>query len=269
MKKAVSFLLALVFTLLLAIPAGAEETRTIQADGWAVAELTRAWEAGLFPEEMDPFRDTCARGMIRAEFAAITVRLYEALGGTLHLAPSFQRLHPHPFTDIDNYDYKIREAYGLGFIGGVSIDHFEPNGTLTREQAAAMLGRVYEKLNGALPIAAATTFEDDEEIDAYARNAVAFLSRNGVIGGIGGNLFAPKQTLTAQEAVIMALRMLEVESWTVPEPVPTPSLEMSPEPEFTPSPEETPGPEAIPGPEESAEPETTPDPEIKPETETE
>lgn len=213
MKKTISLVLAFALAFTLSLPGQAAEGQTMKASPWAVAELERAWEAGVFPQEIDPYRDDCTRGMIRAEFAAITVRLYEALGGKLHQSQSFQQLHPHPFTDIDNYDYDIREAYGLGFINGVDKEYFDPNGTLTREQAAAMLGRVYEKFHGPVPYAEATPFADDRKISAYAINGVALLARNGVVGGIGNNEFAPQKSLTVQEAVVMALRMLESD-WT-------------------------------------------------------
>lgn len=268
MKKVLALLLTVSLTLTLALSGqAAEEEKTIQASRWAVHELERAWEAGVFPAEIDPYRDDCTREMIRAEFAAITVRLYELMGGKLHLSPSFQQLHPHPFTDIDNYDYNIREAYGLGFINGVTEDTFDPNGILTREQAAAMLGRVYEKVCGSLPAAAATSFADDGKVDRYAKAAVDFLARNGVVGGIGGNEFAPKKALTVQEAVIMAYRMLTVETWDVP----AVELQPSPEPETTPDPEATQEPESTPDPEITQEPETdteeTPAPETSPDPE--
>lgn len=271
MKKVLALLLTVSLTLTLALSGqAAEEEKTIQASRWAVHELERAWEAGVFPAEIDPYRDDCTREMIRAEFAAITVRLYELMGGKLHLSSSFQQLHPHPFTDIDNYDYNIREAYGLGFINGVTADTFDPNGILTREQAAAMLGRVYEKVCGSLPAAAATSFADDGKVDRYAKAAVDFLARNGVVGGIGGNEFAPKKALTVQEAVIMAYRMLTVETWDVPavEPQPSPEPETTPDPEATQEPESTPDPEITQEPETDTEetpaPETSPDPESSP-----
>lgn len=213
MKKVLSLVLAL--SLLLGVSAFAEEGKgSIRSASWAVEELERAYAAGLFPEGVDPYRDDCTRGMIRGEFAAVTVRLYEALGGRLHQTPSFQQLHPHPFVDIDNYDYNIREAYGLGFVNGVTTEFFNPNGPLTREQACAMLGRVYEKLYGSIPKAAATPFEDDALVSSYAKDAVAFLAANGVTGGVGNNEFAPGRELTVQEAVIMALRMFEKKDWT-------------------------------------------------------
>ncbi len=254
MKKTISLLLAAALTLTLLLPGqSVRAEEAMKASPWALAELKRAWAAGVFPEEIDPYRDDCTREMIRAEFAAVTVRLYELLGGKLHQSSSFQQLHPHPFTDIDNYDYDIREAYGLGFVNGVDGERFDPNGPLTREQAAAMLGRVCEKLYGTLPEAEATTFEDDGEIDRYAKAAVAHLARNGVVGGVGNNAFAPKKSLTVQEAVVMALRMLETKSWLLPEPSPSPAESV--EPEATPAPEESPAPEASPTPEESPDPE--------------
>ena len=278
MKKVLALLLTVSLTLTLALSGqAAEEEKTIQASRWAVHELERAWEAGVFPEEIDPYRDDCTREMIRAEFAAITVRLYELMGGKLHLSSSFQQLHPHPFTDIDNYDYDIREAYGLGFINGMDVDRFDPNGTLTREQAAAMLGRVYEKVCGSLPAAAATSFADDGKVDRYAKAAVDFLARNGVVGGIGGSEFAPKKALTVQEAVIMAYRMLTVETWDVPavESQPSPEPETTPDPEATQGPESTTDPEITqepetdtektPAPETSSDPESSPAPESTPE----
>lgn len=279
MKKGLALLLTVSLTLTLTLSGRAAETgEQMRASSWAKAELERAWEHGVFPEELDPYRDDCTREMIRAEFAAVTVQLYELMGGKLHLSPSFQQLHPHPFTDIDNYDYNIREAYGLGFINGMDVDRFDPNGTLTREQAAAMLGRVYEKVYGPLPQAGETTFADNEKISVYAVNAVALLARNGVVGGIGDNEFAPKKALTVQEAVIMTLRMLEVESWEVPEtaktPEPSPNPEETTAPETSPTPGESPDPEATADPEESPDPETaadpeeSPDPEISPEPET-
>lgn len=272
MKKVLALLLTASLTLALTLSGWAAETgEQMRASSWAKAELERAWEHGVFPEELDPYRDDCTREMIRAEFAAVTVQLYELMGGKLHLSPSFQQLHPHPFTDIDNYDYDIREAYGLGFINGMDVDRFDPNGTLTREQAAAMLGRVYEKVYGPLPQAGETTFADNEKISVYAVNAVAFLARNGVVGGVGDNEFAPKRALTVQEAVIMTLRMLEVENWVVPavEPQQTPEPETTPEPEAAQEPESTPDPEITPepgtDPEETPDPESSPDPESTPE----
>lgn len=54
------------------------------------------------------------------------------------------------FTDVtDNFGY-VSVAYNLGIINGKSENLFDPNGVAVREEAVAMLIRVYEKYNSKL-----------------------------------------------------------------------------------------------------------------------
>ena len=50
-----------------------------------------------------------------------------------------------PFTDVTAQRGYIAIAYEIGMTTGATETTFEPDGTATREQAAAMLVRVYEK----------------------------------------------------------------------------------------------------------------------------
>lgn len=50
-----------------------------------------------------------------------------------------------PFTDVTENRGYIAVAYDIGMTNGVSATQFAPNSTATREQAAAMLVRLYEK----------------------------------------------------------------------------------------------------------------------------
>ena len=43
-------------------------------------------------------------------------------------------------------------------------------------------------------------FADDADISSWARDSVYFMAANGIINGIGNNLFAPRNTTTEQEA---------------------------------------------------------------------
>lgn len=78
----------------------------------------------------------------RREMAVMLVR---ALGYE-NLAGSAER-YPLPFTDLSGDRGYIAAAYDLGIINGDSPSTFSPEGSATREQAAAMLVRVYEKLH--------------------------------------------------------------------------------------------------------------------------
>ena len=80
---------------------------------------------------------------------------------------------------------------------------------MNREQAAVILTRVYEKLRGTVPAVSNTDFADDASVSGWAKSAVAFMAEKGMIGGVGDNQFAPQNTLSGQEALIMAERMFE------------------------------------------------------------
>ena len=174
---------------------------------WAVSIISTAESNGLVPNNLYGFDLT--GGMTRADFAAVTVNLYEAVSGARITAGEV------PFQDlfvggigVDNYS-SICKAYTMGFVGGTSETTFSPLDGLTREQAAIMLSAVYRALEGDIPSVAATSFADDGAIAGWAKSAVAFSAEIGVVGGVGNNEFAPQRALTAQEAITMAQRMLE------------------------------------------------------------
>lgn len=181
----------------------------LQASGWAAEEVTRAWDAKLMP--FSPYLVDCTRSMTRAQFAAVTVNLYAAMTGKAGYWPDASE--DHPFTDVDyettDYETEIGMAYDLGFVQGKGGNLFKPGDTLTREEAAVMLGRVYAKLHGDIPTVSNTAFADDKDVSDWAKSEVAFMSGKEVVKGKGDNKFAPKDALSIQEAVIMANRMLE------------------------------------------------------------
>lgn len=179
------------------------------AADWAQESLKNAFDAGLLDRVgIDPYEVDCVQHMTRAQFATVMVDLYQAMGGSLDDVKVAQvNGHYEPFDDVSNLNVSI--AYKLGFVTGTSATTFDPEGTLTREQAAVMLSRVYAKLHGGIPTMTATTFADDASVGGWAKSAVAFMANKEIMSGVGGNAFAPQQVLSIQEAMVMAQRMLE------------------------------------------------------------
>jgi len=175
--------------------------KPIIAAGWAQGVLEKAYDTG---SGIDPFEDDCAQGMTRAQFASVAVNLYRAMDGIL---PDVE-FDDHPFNDV-SYNYDVAYAYNLGLVSGTSATTFSPDATLTREQAAVLLSNVYAKLRGAVPQVSATGFTDDGSVSSWAKSGVAFMSDKGIVSGVGGGRFAPQQTLSIQEAMVMAQKMLE------------------------------------------------------------
>lgn len=174
----------------------------IIGSSWAQTELQKADEMGLIPESLKG--EDLTEDISRAEFAAVAVKTFEALSGTQAI-PAVT----NPFTDCK--DMEVLKAYNIGAVNGTSDTTFMPDALLNREQAAAMLTRVFKKvsmpswsletdadfpLNYTKPAA----FSDDTQISAYARDSVYFMVANNIINGVGGNKFAPKNTTTAEEA---------------------------------------------------------------------
>ncbi len=192
------------------------------ASEWATAELARADELGLIPETLEGADLTA--DITRAEFAAVAVKAYEALSGTAAI-PAVN----NPFTDTK--DAEVLKAYNIGAVNGTSATTFAPNALLNREQAAAMLTRVFKKVSLAgwtlatdsqftLPYEKPALFADDKDISDWAKDSVYFMAANNIINGVGNNKFAPKNVTTAQQAqgyanatreqaLIIAMRMVE------------------------------------------------------------
>ncbi len=167
---------------------------------WALERVNAAEEAGLVP---DVLAGRSLTGTItRAQFAAVAVRLYEVMGGEDAAAAG-----EDPFSDTD--DPAVLTAYHLGLVKGMGDGRFAPADPVTREQAAQMLAAVYTKLGGTIPAAGATTFADDGAVSGWARDAVAFMSAQKIVNGVGGGRFDPKGSATCEQAVIIALGMLQ------------------------------------------------------------
>ena len=192
------------------------------ASDWAKEELAKADELGLIPETLEGADLTA--DITRAEFAAVAVKVYENLSGT----PAIPAVI-NPFTDTK--DVEILKAYNIGAVNGTSATTYSPDDLLNREQAAAMLTRVFKKISipnwtlatdsqFALPYEKPALFADDADISDWAKESVYFMVANGIINGVGNNKFAPKNVTTEEQAqgyanatreqaLLIAVRMVE------------------------------------------------------------
>ena len=183
---------------------------------WAEAEVNEAKELNLIPPEM--MNDNFTEDITRAEFAAIAVQLHQAfVGEELNYQGGY-------IIDIDDnmYETYIRGAYNLGITNGTDEKDggiiFSPDLNITREQLATMLCRVV-KLNKfedwvsekesdfPLDISNTNKFSDDYQISDYANEAVYYMSKHGIIKGVDSSHFAPLDTATKEQAILLALRI--------------------------------------------------------------
>ena len=186
------------------------------ADQWAQPELAQAKEADLIPEAMAD--QDLTRPITRREYAATAVALFDQL---LKLNPGAEVLEidaavpeggQWPFADVE--DEAVTLAYRRGLVEGVGGGRFDPDGTLTREQAATILNRILLRADYTVPEASGPVFgnlTDADSISDWAREGVSLMVDLDVIqgkpNGAGGVMFDPQGTLTGQEALVMNGRL--------------------------------------------------------------
>ena len=141
----------------------------------------------------------------RAEFAGVSVKVYENLSNTKALPVVI-----NPFTDTTDLD--VMKAFNVGVTNGIGDNLFSPDSLLNREQCATMLTRVFKRstmpgwtleTDGQfrLSYVRPALFADDSQISGWAKDSVYFMAANNIINGVGDNLFAPKNTTPEQEAL--------------------------------------------------------------------
>lgn len=111
-----------------------------------------------------------------------------------------------PFTDTNNAHIGILNLWGI--IKGKSETEFAPNDSLTREEAAAILCRLINKI---YPDWNATAqyfdFADSGQISDWAMNDIQAICNMGIMQGVGDNRFAPKGLYTTEQAVATLVRV--------------------------------------------------------------
>ena len=175
-----------------------------KVSGWATQSVSKGSTYGVIPSSFEGKDMTTPA--TRQEFSQITVMLYEKIKGVAVKPPE-----SNPFTDTT--DISVLKAYSLGIVRGQGNGIFNPDGLLTREQAATMLTRAYTKSTGnRLTATGVREFSDDASISTYARPSIYYMVYKEFVQGTGNNRFTPKGTTTSEQVVTMAVRMLD-EVW--------------------------------------------------------
>ena len=148
------------------------------------------------------------RNITRAEFAAMVVR---GLGLD-------QGLGTADYKDVSSnawYRGVIETASGYGIIKGYGDKTFQPNQSITREQAMTMLARAMKitKLEADLTTSQVhdllQSFSDKGLASSYAKESIAQCLQTGIVQGRTADQLAPEKPITRAEVAVMIQRLLE------------------------------------------------------------
>jgi len=173
---------------------------TVAADypsSWATEQVRLAIKANLVPTCL---QSNYSQPTTRAEFAALGVAFYEMITG---------RLITERATFNDTRDLNVQKIGGLGVVDGVGGGYFNPNGTLTREQAAVILVRLAYTIGQPFPLSA-PTFSDNSRISTWAVDSVGQIQMSGIMSGTSNDVFSPSGSFTREQSIVTIFRMFEL-----------------------------------------------------------
>lgn len=167
---------------------------------WAEENILELSKYGV----LDGYGDGTFRpdfGITRAEFTKLMV---ECLG-----LVEYKVEEPVAYDDTENHWAKDYIAIGteIGIVNGIGNNLFDPDTIVTREQMAAIIYRA-ANVTEEVPV---STYADRDEISDYAKTAVDYVSDEGIMIGMEGNMFrGTEQTTRAQVATVL-LRLLKAD----------------------------------------------------------
>ncbi|MDO4269927.1 MAG: S-layer homology domain-containing protein [Eubacteriales bacterium] len=113
----------------------------------------------------------------------------------------------NPFRDMTGsewYASAVLRANAAGVMAGDGNGNARPGSPITRQEAAVMLSRALTlKSDGR-----GKPFYDDDQIGAWARDAVDIMSSLGIIGGTPEGNFAPSRSITRAETTVILDRAI-------------------------------------------------------------
>ena len=177
---------------------------------WALEQVAEAVSANLVPTGLQA---GFTQAITRAEFAALAVAVYEALAGNeIEGRREFN----------DSADINVQKMGYLDIVIGVGDGNFNPDNTITRQEAAVMLSRLSHRLADEYPQSglavllaqsAASDFEivylDGDSISFWALDSVREMTFIGLMHGTGNNTFSPQGIFTREQSIAVMLRLFK------------------------------------------------------------
>lgn len=112
-----------------------------------------------------------------------------------------------PFPDVPKdawFAPFVAAACREGITTGDDFGMFNPYAKITREDMVTMLYRVLK----ADVTVATLSFADADEVSVYAKDAVSYFSKKGIVNGMGDGTFAPKANATRAQAAVIVYNII-------------------------------------------------------------
>ena len=170
---------------------------------WAKEEIIAAISLGFFRGTSN---STFApeKALTRAELVTILYRM-EGEPET-EAVQQFQDVSANRW-----YTDAVSWAASNGIVLGKTADYFDPHGTVTREQTAAILYRYASYLGKDVSVRGDLSgYTDVGKISDYAKEAMSWAVASGLIQGVSKTTLAPKGSATRAQSAVLVIRFVDM-----------------------------------------------------------
>jgi len=165
---------------------------------WALEDISCAENMGV----IDGFKEPWTNAITREQFCILSYNLLN-----FDLIPDWE--YDEPFSDTDSD--KIAGLYNLKIISGRGNDVFDPNGKITREEAAVILYNMSNLmgLDTDSIVSTLVAYIDDETISDWAKKSVYNMRKIDVMSGTDVG-FMPKDNITVEQTISTLVRLHDI-----------------------------------------------------------
>ncbi|MEA5085487.1 MAG: S-layer homology domain-containing protein [Lachnospiraceae bacterium] len=170
----------------------------IKSSPWAIEAVKSAAENGFVPTSL---LSKANEAITRKEMCSLIMQFYRVYTGTDYKSKAKSQF-------IDEQSTDVVTAVELGLFSGMSDSEFEPNEKVTREQMAAVMARLFNKVNIKLTPNSPSdeVFKDNSKISDWAKPSVALLKKNSIINGDSNGYFNPKAITTTEQVIAVLMQ---------------------------------------------------------------
>ena len=181
----------------------------LPADAWAHTSVREAAANNLMPYE---FTKKYSNNITREEFCVLLANAICVIGNYASLEDYLSErgmvYYLNAFADCEGRDNSIFMLNALGIVSGKDETNFDPDGAVTREEAAALLCRAAEQFMY-IETYGNLNFADSGYISPWARVFTAWVSEQSIMNGNDG-YFLPKENYTVLQAIATVNRLYKV-----------------------------------------------------------
>ena len=178
-------------------------------DTWAHTSVREAAAHNLLPYE---FTKKYSSNITREEFCVLLGNMISVIGNYSsleeYLADRGMVYYLNAFEDCEGRDTSIFMLNALGIVSGKDGANFDPDGAVTREEAAALLCRTAEQFMF-IETWGELNYADTNYISPWARIFVEWVSEQSIMNGSDG-YFLPMDNYTVLQAVATVNRLYKV-----------------------------------------------------------